>query len=105
MLQCRAIVAQLITRMADGTSLIQELEGITAIGRHPENAVVLDDETVSVYHAEIVHQNGRWVIHDLESTNGTKVNGRPITEANLQNTDKISFGNVHFRFKKHGPKH
>ena len=91
---------QLITKAADGSSLIHELQNATTIGRHPDNTIVLDDETVSVFHAEIVLQNGLWFLRDLESTNGTRLNGRKISAAELHNTDKVSFGGVHFRFKK-----
>ncbi|UCC61551.1 MAG: FHA domain-containing protein [Anaerolineae bacterium] len=50
------------------------------IGRDPSSQLHLDHPAVSWHHAEIVRQDGRFAIRDLESTNGTFVNGQPVTE-------------------------
>ena len=48
------------------------------IGRHSFNDVSLRDPSVSRHHAILVPDGGAWVVVDLNSTNGTTVNGRPI---------------------------
>jgi hypothetical protein len=52
---------------------------ITTIGRWADNDVVVDDRWVSRYHARIERQDDRYVIEDLDSKNGTFVNGQRIT--------------------------
>ncbi len=51
----------------------------TTIGRWPDNTVVIADRWVSRYHARIVRQDRRYVLEDLDSKNGTFVNGQQLT--------------------------
>jgi pSer/pThr/pTyr-binding forkhead associated (FHA) protein len=65
------------------------------IGRLGDNDVALDDTSVSSRHAEIVAQDGAVVLCDLESTNGTFLNGEQIRgEHPLHEGDEIYFGGV-----------
>ncbi len=64
------------------------------IGRSPDNDVVIDDASVSRKHAVLVLKNGNRIIRDLESTNGTFVNGKRITSARISARDKIQLGSV-----------
>jgi hypothetical protein len=57
--------------------------GITTIGRSGDNDIVLDAPSVSAHHAEIRYQNGRYILYDRGSTNGTFVNGRRISGPNM----------------------
>lgn len=66
------------------------------IGRATENDVVLADPTVSRQHAEIEPSVSRWLVIDKGSTNGTWVNGSPVSRAPLQSGDVLAFGNVRF---------
>lgn len=66
-------------------------EAIT-IGRDPQNEVTLDDRRVSRRHAEIRLRLGRYTLYDLQSTNGTLVNGRRIAEVVLSDEDRITIG-------------
>lgn len=75
------------------------VEECVTIGRHVKNAIVLGDESVSIYHAEVVLKNGKVVLRDLDSSNGTKVNRKRITEASLNEGDEIRFGPVVCHFK------
>ncbi len=72
----------------------------TSIGRESGNAFVIQtDNTVSRQHAEIQYQgNGSYLLHDLNSSNGTKVNGNRIHEIVLKNGDHILFGNYAVMF-------
>ena len=75
-------------------------EGHYVIGRHLENDIVLNDPNVSRKHAEFVCAAGEVVVHDLGSTNGTKVNGVAISgDQLLQHGDVISFGTVQVSFE------
>jgi hypothetical protein len=70
-----------------------------AIGRVPGNQLVLDDDTVSSRHA-VIEANGRgWRIRDLQSTNGTLLNNRPVQSPHdLHDGDELAFGAVVARF-------
>lgn len=54
-----------------------------SIGREPGCAVRFEDPTVSRRHARVFHRNGRWMIRDLGSTNGTWLDERRVEEAAL----------------------
>lgn len=62
------------------------------IGRDPDNDLVLDDRRVSRRHAEIRLRLGRYTLYDLQSTNGTFVNGRRVAEIALSDGDRIAIG-------------
>jgi hypothetical protein len=63
-----------------------------AIGRDPENDLVLDDRRVSRRHAEVRLRLGRYTLYDLQSTNGTYVNGRRVAEIVLSDGDRVQIG-------------
>ena len=64
------------------------------IGRSPLNQVVIDHPTVSAQHAALLRTGDSYSLKDLNSTNGTQVNGDFVTEAELKNGDTIRFGSV-----------
>jgi hypothetical protein len=66
-------------------------EGVT-IGRLPDNAVIIDNPAVSGHHARVFLEGARAVLEDLRSTNGTFVNGRPVTRHVLQHGDEVLVG-------------
>lgn len=67
-----------------------------AIGRHPASDLQLDpdhDLDVSGRHAELIHADGRWMLRDAGSSNGTLVNGHPVSgDTRLDDTDQIQLG-------------
>ena len=66
---------------------------ITRAGRHPESDIFLDDITVSRRHAEIERQaDGKVVIRDVGSLNGTYVNRERIEEQTLSGGDEVQIG-------------
>ncbi|MEK7834050.1 MAG: FHA domain-containing protein, partial [Acidobacteriota bacterium] len=68
--------------------------GYNRMGANPVCDIVLEDETVSGSHAIIVYREGRFLIKDDLSRNGTYVNGREINEAHpLQSYDQVRLGN------------
>jgi len=74
-------------------------KAVTRIGRHSANDLQLTDETVSRFHAEIVRRRGRYIVRDLRSKNGVKVNDKDVTDCILADGDKIQIGNVSIHFR------
>jgi len=72
----------------------------TRIGRERDNELVLTDPRVSRYHTLIELVAGQWIIRDLESANGTFVNGQPVSEGrSLSPDDRITVGDTELVFK------
>ncbi len=70
----------------------------TTIGRMKSNSIVIDDSSVSLMHAKITRKNGDYYLKDLNSTNGTIVNGQPVGEAKLKDLDRVRFAEVSTQF-------
>jgi diguanylate cyclase (GGDEF)-like protein len=66
--------------------------GAVSIGRDPDSEIVIADSSVSGRHAEIIAENGEYVLRDLGSTNGTTLNGVDIQEKTLRIGDEIRIG-------------
>ncbi len=74
-------------------------DGVVTIGRIPDSVITLEDPNVSRNHAEIRPSGGGFVLADLGSTNGTKINGVKVSERVLQDGDEMTFGSTTFRFE------
>jgi hypothetical protein len=72
---------------------------IVSIGRDVSSDVVVDDERVSRRHARLRPTERGWVLEDLESTNGTRVNGFRTQAQLLSDGDTISIGASTFAFE------
>ena len=72
----------------------------TLIGRNPTTDITLLDEGISREHALVVYDEeaGSFGIEDLQSTNGTKVNGKRVRSAELAHGDEIQIGHTVFQF-------
>jgi transcriptional regulator with GAF, ATPase, and Fis domain len=70
-----------------------------SVGRNENNSVALDDISASKYHCVIRPSGERFQLCDLNSRNGTFVNGRPVTEWLLEDQDEIRVGESVFRFR------
>ena len=75
------------------------VERVATIGRAPESHVVLSARSVSRHHARIFFEGGHFWIKDLESGNGTTVNGKKIKLQMLGDDDQIQFGEVNAVFR------
>ncbi len=69
------------------------------IGKHPDNDLVLSDETVSRRHCEIVRDHGGFLLRDLGSTNGTLLDGAEVREAYLRSGAVVTVGKVELQVK------
>jgi hypothetical protein len=65
------------------------------IGRHPSCDVVLGNPAVSRRHACVTFRDGIWVLQDLESTNGTTINGLRVGRCQLRVGDHLMLGEQH----------
>jgi pSer/pThr/pTyr-binding forkhead associated (FHA) protein len=72
----------------------------TLIGRNPTTDITLLDEGISREHALVVYDEdaGSFSIEDLQSTNGTKVNGKRVRSSVLADGDEIQIGHTLFQF-------
>jgi hypothetical protein len=73
-------------------------EAIT-IGRGPDNTIVVNDPSISTHHAQLLLEGDTYRLKDLESTNGTRVNGKPVTETVLRVDDRIRFGAAEAKYE------
>lgn len=91
--------AILVVRGGDGEGDRYPLRTqVTTIGRHPESDVVLDDITVSRRHSEVRLVDGRYVVTDAGSLNGTYVNQSRVDSAALHQGDEVQVGKFHLVF-------
>ena len=70
--------------------------GNTTVGRHPESDIFLNDVTISRQHCRFVLGDGKLVVEDSGSTNGTYVNDARVDEAQLRAGDEVVVGRFHF---------
>ena len=77
---------------------------VLSIGRKNDNHIVIDNEHVSRYHAQIQIVDGNFILLDLGSTVGTSVNGNPIKQYALKPGDVISLGGVPIIFGQGPPR-
>jgi predicted component of type VI protein secretion system len=75
------------------------VENLITIGRAPDNVIVIRHPSVSSHHAQLELVGDAYRLKDLDSTNGTRVNGIPATEAALRFDDRIRFGAVEARYE------
>ncbi len=77
------------------------LYGTTTIGRGPDNSLVLSDGFVSSSHAVLSFHDGGWWLADLDSRNGTWVNGDRISgESQLHPGDVVAIGQVKLKLAR-----
>ena len=75
------------------------LKDVLSIGRANDNDIILNDFSVSRRHAFLKKENGQWVIHDNQSTNGVRVNDRPVPSAAVKDGDAAVIGTFVLRFR------
>ena len=91
--------AYLVFTVGTGYGKVEELfpGSLLRIGRSPKNNVVLRDDLSSRDHAEVYFADDRWYVRDLESLNGTKLNGDRVSgDVALTDGDQVVFGQSHF---------
>lgn len=97
---------RLIIRNGEFEGMSFELgETETLIGRNPTTDITLLDEGISREHALILYDTdaGAYVLEDLQSTNGSKVNGKRVRSATLSDGDEVQVGHTRFQFALEPP--
>jgi hypothetical protein len=74
------------------------VKGRTTIGRKPQNDIQIDNLAISGEHAVLVMMDDAVILEDLNSTNGTFVNGRPVSRYPLQDGDVIALGKYKMKY-------
>lgn len=72
------------------------LDGLNRVGRSPTCEISLQEASLSAVHCELWLMSERLLVRDLGSTNGTFVNGKPASEAELGENDLLALGGVEF---------
>jgi len=94
--------ARLEIRNGEFAGMVYDLTGDeTLIGRNPTTHITLLDEGISREHAVVLleEEDGTHVVEDLQSTNGTKVNGKRVRSATLADGDEIEIGHTRFVYQ------
>lgn len=86
-----------ISSDVQGRHIELDIDMVT-VGRVEDNTIVVDNPTVSSHHAQIVRSAEGFILKDLSSTNGTRVNAREVTEIQLRPKDSVQFGSIEFVF-------
>jgi FHA domain-containing protein len=93
------VVASEVEEPALGT--VFPLDAVATLGRDVNNTIVVDDGFASTEHAVLSFRGRAWYLEDLDSTNGTYLNGAPIDGlASAAFGDEIQVGRVRFRLER-----
>lgn len=88
-------MAEITIRVLEGLErgrIFARLPTPLTIGREDDNDIQLNDDRVSRFHAKLQDDAGKIILTDLDSTNGTRVNGHPIQMRVLQTGDVLAIG-------------
>lgn len=85
-------VTFLVLEGVDKGRVFRDLPIPCTIGREEGNGLRLNDERISRYHAKVQYEDGDIIITDLDSTNGTRVNGSTVQIRRLRPGDQVSVG-------------
>ncbi len=95
--------AHRLSRSDGATGIVHLLGRRTTIGRTPDNDLHIDADFISRHHAVALRTGNRTVIEDLNSTNGTYVNGQRVNRRTLRDGDLVTLGTTEFRFSTGKP--
>lgn len=87
-----------LSSVAKGASFLLT-ETQVGIGREDDSPVCLEDDLISRHHAVLIRVNGEFLLRDLNSANGTFLNGQPVKESHLKVGDRIRLGDVELGYE------
>jgi Inner membrane component of T3SS, cytoplasmic domain len=91
----------MVVKSGQGAGKEYKITGeITNIGREMSNEIVVQDDEVSRQHSRLRVEEGKFVIYDLGSANGTYVNDEQVQKAVLEDGDRVRVGVTELTFKK-----
>ena len=92
-------IARLVQLDGETKGVEHPVQPITTFGRGADNQIQIDESAVSRHHAQITLEVEGFVIRDLDSQNGTYVNGDPVKERRLVNGDRLQIGTARYVFR------
>jgi adenylate cyclase len=93
-------MARLILTSPEGQQIVV-LAAKNSLGRHPDSSIQILDKIVSKEHCRILLEGDVWILHDLDSLNGTFLNGNRLSGRHpLKHGDEFSLGATRARFEK-----
>jgi pSer/pThr/pTyr-binding forkhead associated (FHA) protein len=96
---CAVKTAALTVQPHAAQEFVYEISGTeTLIGRGTSTHLRVPDESISREHAVILLEDDGYTLEDLQSTNGTQVNGKRVRSARLADGDEILIGQTRMRF-------
>ncbi len=94
-------MAKLVLTSPEGQQVVT-LAHENSLGRHPDSSIQILDKIVSKEHCRICLEGDTWVLHDLDSLNGTFINGNRLSGSKpLQHGDEFTLGATRARFEHH----
>ncbi|MEP6668300.1 MAG: FHA domain-containing protein [Chthoniobacter sp.] len=96
------VYAWLVTLDADETRY-PITKAAVRIGRKPDNDIVMKNNSVSSHHAEVIKRGDKFIIADLEASNGVFIGGKRVDKTPLADGDVIELGEVRLRFTLNSP--
>jgi pSer/pThr/pTyr-binding forkhead associated (FHA) protein len=87
--------AQLVA-LNEGPNILLD-KPILLVGRHPECDIQIDSRKISRRHCCIAQVNDAFLVRDLESTNGIRINGEKVSEGRLTHGDELTIGNHRYQ--------
>src|SRR5689334_15891798 len=95
-------MARLVLTSPEGQQVVT-LAARNSLGRHPDSSIQILDKIVSKEHCRILLEGKTWVLQDLDSLNGTFLNGTRLSGSHpLQHGDEFSLGATRARFEQDG---
>lgn len=92
-------MAKIKIKYKNGNAETYELtEKITTLGRTPANTIQIQDTSASRKHCMIKIESDHYILRDLQSGNGTQVNGERIKDHYLEDGDRIQIGTTVLKF-------
>jgi pSer/pThr/pTyr-binding forkhead associated (FHA) protein len=99
--EVRAVMSRLlITNGVQEGRAYRLRPGVNRIGRSLDNHFQIPDGSVSSNHCELIFSEGRFFVRDLRSTNGTSIDGEPVSEAAMQLGQVLQVGTVELRLEE-----
>jgi chromosome segregation ATPase len=89
---------RMLVRTQGDTGIVQLLTRRTSVGRTPDNDIHINEDFISRHHAVLLLAGANTVLEDLNSTNGSYVNGERINRRTLKEGDLVTLGKTEFRF-------
>jgi hypothetical protein len=94
-----APIARMVVINGEDAGAAYPIKGTTSFGRAESNTIVVKDAKASRQHAQIQKHGGEYMLVDLNSSNGTYVNGEKVDEHVLSNGDEIMIGDMIYQFQ------